>query len=329
MKIISGIIGTGIGKKHFEAIENCKNSETKILCEKNRRKLKILKKKYPKKILTDNENKIFKDKNINVVSIASYDGDHYKQIIKSIKFKKNIIVEKPMCLKPNQLKNIYNLLKKNKVKMISNLVLRVNSLFLNLKKKINKNKIYYIEADYIWGREKKLYGWRSKEKNYSVTLGAGIHMIDLVMWMLNNRPKYVTSFANDKVTKNSKFKKKSLGVYIFEFPSNILVKISANAASTYNHMHELKIFQKGSSFINNFNGQYMFNKINGKTSLKKLNFDYPDKKNRKLLIQQFIDSLRNKKKEIMNLKEQIDLMTVCFAADESIKKNKRIKIKYL
>ena len=39
----------------------------------------------------------------------------------------------------------------------------------------------------------------------------------------------------------------------------------------------------------------MFNKINGKTSLKKLSADYPDKKNRKLLIQQFIDSLRNKK----------------------------------
>ena len=53
-------------------------------------------------------------------------------------------------------------------------------------------------------RKKNFYGWRSKEKDYSVTLGAGIHMIDLVMWMLNNKPKYVTSFANDKVTKKFK-----------------------------------------------------------------------------------------------------------------------------
>ena len=49
MKIISGIIGTGIEKNILKQIENCKNSETKNFREKNRRKLKILKKKYPKK----------------------------------------------------------------------------------------------------------------------------------------------------------------------------------------------------------------------------------------------------------------------------------------
>ena len=63
------------------------------------------------------------------------------------------------------------------------------------------------------GKRKKTLWLEIKRKDYSVTLGAGIHMIDLVMWMLNNKP--VTSFANDVVTKNSKFNKKSLGVYIF------------------------------------------------------------------------------------------------------------------
>ena len=31
----------------------------------------------------------------------------------------------------------------------------------------------------MWGRIHKLYEWRSKVKNYSLTLGAGIHVIDL------------------------------------------------------------------------------------------------------------------------------------------------------
>ena len=71
-----------------------------------------------------------------MVSIASYDHDHYRQIVKSIKTNKNIIVEKPMCLNLSQLKKIYKLLKKKKkIKMTSNLVLRVNSLFETLKKK--------------------------------------------------------------------------------------------------------------------------------------------------------------------------------------------------
>ena len=74
MKIRAAIIGMGVGQKHFEAIENYKDSKVKIICEKNKKKIVLLKKKYPKKIITNNENDIFKDKTINLVSIASYDN---------------------------------------------------------------------------------------------------------------------------------------------------------------------------------------------------------------------------------------------------------------
>ena len=103
MKIIAAIIGTGIGEKHFEAIDKYKSSKVKIICEKNKLKLKILKKKYPNQIITNDENLIFKDKDINLVSIASHDQYHFDQIIKSIDNKKNIIIEKPMCLTIDQL----------------------------------------------------------------------------------------------------------------------------------------------------------------------------------------------------------------------------------
>ena len=84
MKINAGIIGMGIGQKHFDAIEGCKNSIVKIICEKDPKKIKKLKKKYPNKLITSDENKIFSDKSVNLVSIASYDNFHFKQIVKSI-----------------------------------------------------------------------------------------------------------------------------------------------------------------------------------------------------------------------------------------------------
>ena len=129
MKIKAAVIGMGIGFKHLEAIESCKGSIVKIICEKNIKKIKFLKKKFPTKIITSNENIIFKDKDINLVSIASYDNYHFSQIMKSIKSKKNIIVEKPMCLNLSQLKKINSQAKLKKIKIISNLVLRVNNLF--------------------------------------------------------------------------------------------------------------------------------------------------------------------------------------------------------
>lgn len=327
MKIVAAIIGMGIGQKHFEAIDNYKNSMVKIICEKNKNKIKELKIKYPNKIVTSDEDAIFLDKQINLVSIASYDQFHFSQILKCFKYKKNMIIEKPLCLNFNQLKKIYFLSKQNKnIKLTSNLVLRTNSLFKEFKKRINKQKIFYIEGDYIWGRKEKLFGWRSKIKEYSLTLGAGIHIIDLINWLTGLKPISVYAVGNDKITKNTSFKKNSLITMIFNFPNNILVKVSANGAAIYDHYHELKIFLENQTLVNSRMGSYVINK--GRIS--KIKANYPDKKNRKKLIQNFIDTIKIKNtKPLISLKEQIDLMTICFAVDKSVKLNKKIKIDYL
>jgi predicted dehydrogenase len=326
MTIRAAIIGMGIGQKHFEAIENYKGSKVKVICEKNKKKIFFLKKKFPNKIITSNENDIFLEKRINLVSIASYDNHHYRHILKCIKYNKNIIVEKPMCLNLNQLKKINNLLKqKKKIKITSNLVLRVNSLFKQFKEKINNKKIYYIEADYLWGRKNKLFGWRSNVRDYSLILGAGIHMIDLIVWLTGLKPKTVYALGNNKATKGTKFKKNSFVVMIFEFPMNILVKITANGAAVHNHFHEIKIFSKDNTIINSEFGSYIFKK----KKFLKINSSYPDKTGRKKLIRNFLDILNKKNtKPIISLREQLNLMSICLSAERSIKLNKKIKINY-
>ena len=327
MRNIAGIIGMGIGQKHLEAIEKHKGSTVKTICEKDGKKITFLKKKYPNKIITTNEDKIFLDKKINVVSIASYDNYHFKQIIKGLNNKKNLIIEKPLCLNLEELKKIYKILKKNnKLKITSNLVLRVNSLFNYFKNKVKSKEIFYIEGDYIWGRKEKLFGWRSKIKEYSLILGAGIHVIDLVMWLTGLRPKFVSVYNNNKFTKNTNFKKNSLVLMVFEFPNNILVKITANGFATHEHFHELKIFTKTKTLVNSKLGAYLSYKKN----IKKINFSYPDKKRRNKLIHNFLDILLKKNiKPIIDHNEQIDLMSACLSAVKSSKLKRRIKIKYL
>ncbi len=331
MKIKAAVIGSGIGLKHLEAINQHGQANVKILYEKNKLKNRRLKKLFPNIKITNNENDIFNNKEINLVSIASYDDFHYKQITKCIKTKKNLIVEKPICLTINELKEIYSLLKKNpKIKFTSNLVLRCNDLFQKIKKKIKVKDLIYLEADYLWGRKHKLYQWRSKLKNYSIIHGAGIHMIDLVMWLLNQKPIYVKSFGNKIGTANSTFKKESFVFCILRFPKNILVKISINASGIHNHFHELRIFQKGKSIIHSTKGSYEILNRKSKIFYKNIKSNYPDKKNRKKLIHNFLDTFNNKnKKQLISLKEQIDLMSVCFAAENSLKNKKEVKIKYL
>lgn len=329
MKVIAAIIGAGVGIKHLEAINNYKGSLVKVICETNRKKIGLLKKKFPNIKITNNEDEIFLDKEINLVSIASYDNFHYSQIIKSIKNNKNIIVEKPMCLNIFQLRKINQLSKNKNIKITSNLPLRVNSFFLDLKRKIDKNEIYYIEADYVWGRPHKLLDWRSEIKDYSIILGAGIHVIDLIMWILKSRPITVQSFGNNLATKNTKFKKKSFALIVLEFSNNLIVKITANGGSVYDHFHELKIFKKNETIVHSYPGTYSFKKNKNKINYKKIKAKYPDKKNRKKLIQNFIDNLLYSNiKPIISFQEQVDLMKVCLAADKSMQNGKKIKVKY-
>ena len=56
----------------------------------------------------------------------------------------------------NEIVDIYNLLKKTKLKLSSNMVLRTCPLFFKVRNSILKNNmgsIYHIEADYLWGEK--------------------------------------------------------------------------------------------------------------------------------------------------------------------------------
>ena len=324
-KIKAVVIGLGVGLKHFEAINSCKNSKVVGVFDLNKKNSILLKGKYPKLKIFNNENEIFKDKNINLVSIASYDEDHFRQTLKCIKSGKNFIIEKPICTTKKQLDEINKLINKNKnVKFISNLPLRTEPIFKFFKKKIKKEKVYYIEADYLWGRYKKLFEWRAKSKNYSVINGAAIHMIDILIWMLDLKPTHVFTSSNNLVTKKSLFKKNSFSIILLYFKNGLIAKITANACSITPHNHNISIYSKNYTLKNEIYDRYIISK-RGKKNL--LNIQYPHKNERKKLIRSFIHSLMDiKKKPLISMDETFFITKVCLAAIESEKKLKMIKI---
>tara|TARA_B100001057_G_scaffold500460_1_gene615660 strand:+ start:1418 stop:2416 length:999 start_codon:yes stop_codon:yes gene_type:complete len=329
--IYAAVIGSGVGLKHIEALIKTKDVIIKYLCEKNSKKSRYLKKKFPNIQIISSDKKIFEDKKIKLVCIASYDNYHYEQILNCIKNKKNFYVEKPMCMDVNQLKHIHELLKRNKsISFSSNLVLRTNDLFNKIKKQINLDELFYIEGDYIWGRFNKLNGWRSKVSNYSLILGAAIHMIDLIVWMLEKKPESIYVKANKILTKNTNFKKESFVVILLKFKNGVIAKITANSTDNYNHFHELKIFEKKKTMISNILGKKKLNKINGKTQLSNLKGKYPDKSNRYILLSNYIKYLinNNSKKKNLIMRENFDLMNICFSGIQSLNTNKEIKINY-
>ena len=103
--------------------------------------MKKLSKKYDVETY-QNENQIYNDKSISLVCICSYDNYHYDQIVKCIKSKKHIFVEKPAVDNLKSAKKFLSLLKRNKsIYFSSNYILQKYPKFLYLKSLIHNNRL--------------------------------------------------------------------------------------------------------------------------------------------------------------------------------------------
>ena len=328
-----GVIGLGVGERHANVYKNDARCHLTGIHDFNHKKCEILKSKFPRVKIYRSDNEIINDGNIDLISIASFDNYHFKQVINSLKKNKHVMVEKPICLNKEELDQIIEIKEKKKnIQLSSNLVLRTNPKMVDIKKDImlsSYGSIYYIEADYFWGRTSKLSGWRSKMDYYSIILGAAIHMIDLIIWMLGVKPISVYAIGNRIGSKTTDLKFNSFAVMLLKFSNGLIAKITGNGPCVHPHFHGIKVFGSKKTLIHNFHESFYFDKTKNKTNkvtLKKRKYkgDNKDK-----IITNFIDSILNPKINPIVIEQDIyNSMSVCLAAEESMNANRIVKIKY-
>ena len=326
-----GVIGLGVGLHHLKAYDNNKNCKIFAICDFDKNKLTKAKKKYPKTIFTSNPDELFSNKELDIISIASFDNFHFNHLKSAIINKKHIFIEKPLCLTKKELIQIEKLRKRYPKKVISsNMVLRANPRFGYLKKLYEENKfnkLYFIEADYYWGRVEKLFGWRARISNYSLILGASIHLIDLILWIINKKPVFVQAFGNRIGSNKNMINSNTFSSIILTFKDNLYVKINAHGLCVHPHFHSIKFFSSNSTFIHQFNNAFF---IENKKIKNITNKPYPFKENRHEIIDSFINAIRGNKesKLLVSFKSIFDTMSICLAAIDSEKKGKITRIKY-
>lgn len=333
IKLNVGIIGLGVGLKHLKAFSTNRNTNIYAVCDINKSKLNNLKKQYPKVLLTEYAKELILMKEIHIISIASYDDCHYEHIKLAIQNGKHIFIEKPMCLNKYELNQINKIRKKYPRKIISsNMVLRTNPRFLFMKKILDQKKIgklIYGEADYHWGRHHKLSDWRSQIKNYSLILGASIHMIDLILWIIDKKPIKVHAFGNRLGASKNMINSSTFSNINLIFKNGLIININAFGLSAHPHYHSVKLFSTLKTLIHQFDDSFYINKKNLNLKVP-INKPYPFKENRHKIIDSFVNKILTKKddKFFVNFKNMQDTMTICLSAIESEKKGEKINIKY-
>src|SRR5688572_8658204 len=233
-----GVIGLGVGEQHARAFAAHPDCRITALCDRNTSRLAALAQQYPEAKRYEAAEELIDDPAVRVVAIASNDNDHGEQIVRALRLGKHVFAEKPLCLTEAHLRAIVAAWRAVPgTRLSTNTVLRRSPRFRWLKEAITAGKlgrVYCIEGDYVYGRFEKLEsGWRGRIPGYSVMLGGGIHIVDLILWMGGERPVEVTAFGSRLASADTTFQGTDLVLALLRFESGLLAKIGANFASVY------------------------------------------------------------------------------------------------
>ena len=317
----AGIIGLGVGEQHIEGFERDKLALVTHLCDFDEEKIQYLKDKYPDKVVIEDPSELIENQNLDVISIASFDNFHYEQIIKCIVNGKHIFVEKPMCLTKEQLDDIKLKLPEDLL-IASNLILRQTPRFKTLKQKVDNSElgdIYYIEASYDYGRVHKLTrGWRGKLKQYSVMLGGGIHLLDLVLWITKSKIKEVVSLSSDIFSKDLEMENSDFFASLVRLDNGVILKLVSNYASATPHLHQFKVYGTKGSFFHDLNEAYYFQGRDTDCIITQCGHKFPGVAKGDF-IPNFIRSILGKEQLLMPKEELFDLMYNSFLIEDNLK----------
>ncbi len=264
--------------------------------------------KFKFSFCTSNEEDVFDDKT-NTLFVATRHDSHAKYVIKGLKNKKNIFVEKPICLTEEELETIKTEYIKTKTHVMIGFNRRFSPLSTKVKKKLGDGPmtmIYRINAGTIpkdnWIQDMEIGGGR--------VIGEACHFIDYLTFMNGSKPVNVTAQA----LPDSQGLNDTLNIMIqFENGSTGLIAYYANGAKALAKEY-IEIYSSGTTaIINDFKKLEIYGK--GKPSKTKLlNQD----KGQKQMVEKFISSIYTGEETPISFEEIYSVTKASFKVIESI-----------
>ncbi|MDX6769793.1 MAG: Gfo/Idh/MocA family oxidoreductase [Elusimicrobiota bacterium] len=196
---------------------------------------------------------ILSDPAISLVSIASFDDDHYAQALAALKAGKHVFVEKPLCRSLPELKALAAARSAKGLHLRSNLVLRAAPLWRWLLDAVRNGElgtVYAVDGDYLYGRlEKMTDGWRKDVPDYSVMQGGGVHLVDLMLAIAGERPLSVSASSSRIAAAGTAFRYDDFHAAEWRFPSGLVGRVTANFGCVHRHQHAVRVFGTKATFI--------------------------------------------------------------------------------
>ena len=332
MKRLSvGVIGLGVGARHVASYGSLEGVAVKAICDIDPTRLEQVGAAFDIAERHTDYRSITEDPNIDVVSICSYDDYHAEQAISCFRNGKHVMVEKPVVLHRHEAEQVLRAQQDSGKLITSNLILRASPRFAELKRQIDDGEfgeIFCIEGDYVHEILWKLTrGWRGKMDFYCTVFGGGIHLIDLMRWLIDQEVAEVCGMGNKILTRGSDYRFEDSFLHILRFDGGTLGKSLSTLGPQRTKFHALNVYGTRKTFINDMPDAKLFDGDQAANETA-VTTPYPGMEKGDL-IPEFIAAVRSGQEPEVGARDVFRVMDICFAAWEASQAGRTVKVSYL
>lgn len=242
-KLGFALIGCGrIANKHADILSRNKinNAQIVAVCDHNKERAKSFGDKYELPWYTDYHQMLAEmHAVIDVVSILTESGNHASNTIDIAKYKKHIVVEKPMALTLDDADSMIKVCDENNIKLFIVKQNRYNLPIIKVREAVVNNRFGKIVLGTVrvrWCRKQDYYdqdSWRGTwAMDGGVFTNQASHHIDVLEWMLGEP---VSVFAKS-TTALVNIEAEDTGVALIKFKSGALGIVEATTATRPNDL---------------------------------------------------------------------------------------------
>lgn len=335
--IRAGIIGLGVGEAHLRSYQSIPGCEVVAICDIDPARLKEIGDRYDVGGRSTDFRAVTEHPDIDVVSICSYDDAHAAQLVSALDHGKHVMVEKPFVLHRHEAEQVLRSFERAGRFMTSNLILRQSPRFKAVKRMIEAGEfgdIFHVEGDYLhqilW---KITEGWRGKMDFYCTVYGGGIHLIDLIRWLMGQEVIEVCGMGSDVLTRGSAYQRVGLQrpdtiTALLKFAGGATGKCTTTLGPQRTKFHSLNVFGTKQTFVNDIPDAKIFTGDDPDKDVHPFTVPYPAFEKGDLL-PDFVEGIRIGRKPLINEIDIFRVMDVCFAVWESVQSRRTVAVDYL
>jgi predicted dehydrogenase len=331
-KIKIGVIGLGGVAQlvHLPNLNKLPNVELSAVSEVNRNRLHIISDKFKIEQRYTNYQDLLEKSDVDAVIISTPTNLHKEIAIDCLQAGKDVLVEKPLARTYLEAKQVADIAKKTKRKLMVGMNLRFRPDSMLLRSMITASEIgdpFYVKCGWIRQQSSSEKWFTKKEESGGgVIIDLGIHLLDLVLWLLGY-PE-VTSVATTNFSHHTKnVEDTSISCIKCKGSAVINLEVSWSLPVEKNHFFFDVFGTKGSFSSNPFR---LFKRIeNDYINLTPTQIDNPSillKKSYLNELKSFLGAIKGLNPVISSGEEAVHRMKVVEAMYESANKKHEIKI---